>query len=437
MFRWHVVSAVFWRNVKQYFSGPLGYLFIVVFVTVCAVMAFSPQFFADNLANLDQLSRWFPVLLLFFVPAITMTVWADEKRQGTDSILFTLPASDFDILLGKYLAVAAVYTIALVFSLTQLIVLKLIGNPDWGVITTTYLGYWLAGLALLSIGMFASSLTKSATVAFVLGAIFCSVPVLIGEYFRGLPIALPFDRELYLERVGFDWNLRDFTIGLVPFGNVVYFLSLIVFMLYLNLIVISRRHWNRGEQLSLGGQFLVRSISLGIALIAFCFLCNTAISSIWSRADLTSERLYTLHPATISTLEKIKAADRAVTIQAFVSPKVPRKYVTTKKQFLGLLRQISEYGGDNVTVRLVDVQPKSQAALEAEQSGIEPQLDRSDVAGRTVEQEVYLGAMISTSLGDVAVPFVGNDTSIEYELTRAIATTIDKDQQIDTRHFGH
>ena len=93
MFRWHVVSAVFWRNVKQYFSGPLGYLFIVVFVTVCAVLAFSPQFFADNLANLDQLSRWFPQLLLFIIPAITMSVWAEEKRQGTDSILFTLHLS--------------------------------------------------------------------------------------------------------------------------------------------------------------------------------------------------------------------------------------------------------------------------------------------------------------------------------------------------------
>jgi ABC-2 type transport system permease protein len=134
MLRWHVVSAVFERNVKQYFSGPLGYLFIVVFVTVCAVMAFSAQFFADNLANLDQLSRWFPMLLLFFIPAVTMSVWADEKRQGTDSILFTLPASDLDILLGKYLAVAAVYTIALLFSMTQLIVLAILGSPDWGVV---------------------------------------------------------------------------------------------------------------------------------------------------------------------------------------------------------------------------------------------------------------------------------------------------------------
>ncbi len=432
MFRWHVVSAVFWRNVKQYFSGPLGYLFIVVFVTVCAVMAFSPRFFADNLANLDQLSRWFPVLLLFFIPAITMTVWADEKRQGTDSILFTLPASDFDILLGKYLAVAAVYTIALLFSLTQLIVLMVIGNPDWGVIFSTYLGYWLAGLALLSIGMFASSLTSSATVAFVLGAILCAVPVLIGQYFRGF---------VGLERLGFDWNLHDFTIGLIPLANVAYFLAVTVLMLYLNLIVISRRHWHRGQQLSLGGQYLLRALSLAVTLIAFGYLCNTAISSLWTRADLTEERLYTLNQATIQTLDQIKENDRTVTVQAFVSRDVPRKFVNAKKQFVGLLRQFSEYGGGNVSVRFVEVTPNSQAALEAEQSGIEPQDDRSELAGRMVEQQVYLGATVSTSLGDVTIPAINPDSSIEYELSRSIAT-VDRKQRItlgildsDT-HFG-
>ena len=82
MFRWHVISAVFWRNLKQYFTGVLGYLFIVAFVTVCALLAFCPQFFADNLANLDQLSKYYPELLLAFIPAITMPLWADEKTTG-------------------------------------------------------------------------------------------------------------------------------------------------------------------------------------------------------------------------------------------------------------------------------------------------------------------------------------------------------------------
>ncbi len=147
MIRWHVISAVFWRNVRQYFTSVIGYLFIVVFVSICALIAFNRQFFADNLATLDQLSQYYPLLLLFLIPAITMGVWADERRQGTDAILFTLPASDLEILLGKYLSVVAVYTVALLFSLTQLIALANIGEPDWGVVAATYLGYWLAGCA--------------------------------------------------------------------------------------------------------------------------------------------------------------------------------------------------------------------------------------------------------------------------------------------------
>ena len=238
MMRWHVISAVMSRNLKQYFSGVLGYLFIVVFVTICAIVAFSEQFFADNLATLDQLSRAFPYLLLFFIPAVTMAVWADEKRQGTDAILFTLPASDAEILLGKYFAVSAVYTIALVFSSTLLFALGAIGTPDWGVIATTYFGYWLAGLALAAIGMFASSLTGSATVAFVMGGVLCAIPVVIGAYFRG---------NVWLERFGIDWNLQDFTLGLLPLANILYFVSIILFMLYLNLVVISKRHWSRGQ----------------------------------------------------------------------------------------------------------------------------------------------------------------------------------------------
>lgn len=433
MFRWHVVSAVFWRNVKQYFSGVLGYLFIVVFVTVSAMMAFNQQFFADNLANLDQLSRWYPILLLFFIPAVTMGVWADEKKQGTDAILFTLPATDFEILLGKYLSVAAVYTIALLFSTTQLIALSLIGNPDWGVIAATYLGYWLSGLSLLAVGMFASSLTSSPTVAFVLGAIFCAIPVLIGYYFRGF---------VEFEKLGIDWNLRDFTIGLIPLANIIYFVTLTGFMLYLNLIVVSRRHWSRGQHVTLAGHFLVRIISLAVGLIGLNYLIGVGGSYLMTRLDLTSEKLYSLDQTTLDTLKSARDNQRAVSIQAFVSKDVPRKYVNAEKQFTGLLRQYELYGGNYVDVRFVDVAPNSSEAQEAQRLGVEPKDDRSEVGGRTVEQQVFMGALVSSSLGDVALPFVDGESSIEYELSRSIATTTDKKRQITVgildsdAHFG-
>lgn len=466
MFRWHVISGILLRNLKQYFTGALGYVFIIAFVTISALMTFNSQFFADNLANLDQLTRWFPLLLLFFAPAVAMSVWADERRSGTDAILFTLPATDLEILLGKYLAIAAVYTISLLFSFTQLIALNALGSPDWGVIASTYLGYWLAGLALLSIGMFASSLTESTTVAFVLGALFCAVPVLVGSYFQGT-----IDLGSWLGRtstatgeagsevvsaaqaargyafrpevLSIQWNLHDFTTGLIPLSNVLYFVSLIVFMLYLNLVVISRRHWSRGQQVSLAGQYAIRIASLAVALLALNYTVSGVSSSALTRLDLTGEKLFSLDKTTLAVLDYAKENKKLVTVQAFVSEEVPRRFVNTRKQLLGLLKQLDYHGGNYVDVQITDVRPNSEEALAAQRLGIEPQSDRSEVGGRIVEQQVYLGTHLFSDLGDATLPAIKEDTAIEYELTRAIAGATDKKRQLtlgildtDTRFGG-
>ena len=443
MIRWHVISAVGSRNLKQYFSSVLGYVIIVAFVAVSAILTFSQQFFADNLANLDQLTIWFPMLLLFLAPAISMSVWADERRSGTDAILFTLPASDLEILLGKYFAVAAVFTISLLFSMTQLIALNALGEPDWGVIFATYFGYWLAGLALLSIGMFASSLTESSTVAFVLGALFCSIPVLLGSYFQGMTWAPEWlmsgmvrlwgqeaATAIRPESLGVSWNLYDFSTGLIPASNVFYFVSLVVFMLYLNLVVISRRHWSRGQQVGMGGQFAVRIVSLFVALISLNSVVAGVSSSSYSRVDLTQERLFSLDQTTLTTLNNAKENKKLVTIQAFVSADVPRKFVNTRKQLLGLLRQFDFYGGNYVEVRVVNVTPNSEEQINAERLGITGQNDRSEVGGRMVEQQIFMGTHISSDLGDSTLPAITEDTSLEYELTRAIASTTDKNRQL-------
>ena len=165
MVRRYVVLAVAKRNFRSYFSGILGYLFIVVFCVASAAMAFSSTFFAANQANLDQLTHGFPWLLLFVIPAITMTVWSDERKLGTDELLFTMPATEVEVLSGKYLAVLAVYTAALAFSLVNVGVLEWLGSPDYGSVVSTYAGYWLAGAAMLTAGMLASALTNSATVS--------------------------------------------------------------------------------------------------------------------------------------------------------------------------------------------------------------------------------------------------------------------------------
>ena len=434
MVRPHVISAVFFRNLGSYFSGLLGYVVIVAFVVIAAALAFNAEFFASNSATLDQLTQNFPALLVFLIPAITMTSWADERKLGTDELLFTMPATDFEILVGKYKAVFSVYTIALLFSCTNLVMLDIIGNPDAGVQFTTYVGYWLAGAALVSAGMLASALTSNAAVAFVLGAVFCSVPVFISTvtdviisgltaFLTSLGVAketiisyLPAAGSMETLTVGH--HLSDFALGILPLEGTVYFISLTAFFLYLNYIVISRRHWNTGEAgNSMGGQYMLRGISLAVILISVTTL---SIGSV-KRFDFTEKHLYTLSPTTLKTLKEIDEK-RPVRIQAYVSPSVPEEYAAVHRNLVGLLREMENRGGGNVNVRMISVEPYSEAAEEARHFGIEARKVQTERDGQITVSDVYLGARISSGNDEVIVPFFDVGMSVEYELTRSLRT---------------
>lgn len=433
MLQGSVISAVYWRNVKSYFSGIIGYLFIVVFVVTGAILAFSSLFFANNLANLDQLTNWFPLLLLFIVPAITMGTWAEEKKQGTDELLFTLPASDFEVLFGKYLSVLTVYTVALLFSSMHVAVLCYIGNPDLELMFATYLGYWLAGAALLAAGMFASSLTGNTPVAFVLGAIICSIPVFGPSILSGLGGAFAYITQLFSEKsdvsyllsadsffqnYSVGYQLEDFTRGIVPLSGFLYFISIAVVFLYLNLVIIGRRHWAGGKNgSSMNWQFLVRSFALVVAM----FSVNLLFAETTIRADLTAENVYSFSNVSKNVVKGVKP-DQPITIQAFVSPEVPQQYEGQRKHLVGLLRQYDVIGKNNIDVRIVNVKPYSNEATEALQFGITPRPTVTDIDGRSIQTEVYLGAVITSSVDEVIIPFFEAGKSVEYELTSAIRT---------------
>jgi ABC-2 type transport system permease protein len=423
MFRPHVILAVFRRNVLSFFSSILGYLFIIAFVAAGAFAAFNEEFFAQNEAGLDQLTQWFPQLLIFIVPAITMSMWADEKKLGTDELLFTLPGADWEILLGKYLAGLFTYTVIVAFSLSHALVLAWIGTPDWGVIASTFFGYWVAGAAMIAIGMFASVLTNSATVAFVLGAIFCAVPVFIDQ----LPGLDTLKQAInFREPLSIGGNLADFALGMIPVNGVVYFALLTGFFLYLNAVAIARRHWGGSPWgVSYGWQYAVRVIALAVVVGSLSFIGSKAIAR---RLDMTDEGLFTLTQSTVDMLERIDPKN-PIKIDAYITPRVPEQFLQVQKNLYGVLRQLERKAGNRLQVRIVDTEPATKEAEEARNWGIEPVIRDVEERGRQIRATIFMGLVVRSGYDQVVIPFFDKGTPVEYELTRSIGTAL-KDKRL-------
>ena len=414
-----IISAIVRRELASYFSSPTGYVFITIFIFLSAFAAFwLPGFFGRNLATLDQLNNWFPALLLLLVPAITMSGWAEERKQGTEELLLTLPAQDWQLVVGKYLACLLIYTVALLFSLSNLVVLAALGSPDVGLVLSTYLGYWLCGVGLIAIGLAGSALTTNLTVAFIVSAVMCGVVVGVGametiapgSWIAGVAkaISLP-------ERFG------DFGRGVVSIDNVGYFLLLAGFGLWLNTLLVSRRHW-AGSKDAPSRSFLalVRGGALVIAAVSLVtILARTSV-----RADATAERLWSLSSETRRLIREV-SPERPVIVTAYVSQRVPSSLIQTRETLLGLLREMSSAeGGGRILVRVVDAEPFTDEAREAKRSfNIEPRMvPPSPEDGETEAREVFMGVAFTCGAEQVVVPFISPGLPVEYELARSIRT---------------
>jgi ABC-2 type transport system permease protein len=417
----NVLLAVFKRNLISYFSSPLGYVFICVFVLLSSVAAFcSPEFFNANLANLDQLNYWLPAIMLVFIPAITMSIWADERRLGTDELLLTIPATDQDIVVGKYLAALAIFAISLVFSfVSNLIVLRALGNPDFGLFLSTYIGYFMVGMAMLAVGMVASFLTFNLTVGFILGAML-NIPLVVIQY---ADVVIPrSDVALKLKTWSIGENFSDFGRGVLSLSSLIFFLMIVVVMIYLSMVLIGRRHWQGGRDgHPMLGHFLIRSLALaGIAAGSMYFIRNHD----FLRIDLTSSRINSLSPDTKKILRELKP-QRTVHIEAFLSPSVPEAYVETRQDLISMLHEIDQQGGDEIVVQIYDAVPFSDTARRAEEEfGITRKTVRSKSRGNWIESEILLGAVFRSGLDKVVVPFFELGIPVEYELVRSISTVI-------------
>lgn len=229
------------RELISYFATPVAYVFITIFLLLSGLFTFYlGNFFEIGQASLGSFFEWHPWLYLFLVPAITMRLWSEEKKSGTIELLTTLPVSTLNIVLGKFMAAWLFTLLALTLTFPMWITVNYLGNPDNGVIMASYIGSLLMSGGYLSIGIFISSLTKNQVIAFIVSVTVCFLFTV-----SGLPIVLDFFSNWAGEAItdviasfSFLANYSDISRGIIDFRTLVYFLSLIVLFLYLNVITL-------------------------------------------------------------------------------------------------------------------------------------------------------------------------------------------------------
>ncbi len=175
------VAAIFKRELAGYFATPVAYVFIAIFLFLTGLFTFSlGMFYEARQADLNAFFTWHPWLYLFLIPAVSMRLWAEERRSGTVELLLTLPISLPEAVLGKFLAAWVFVGIALACTFPVLLTVLYLGSPDIGVILASYAGSFLMAGAYLAIGCCISAATKSQVISFIISVVICFLLLLAG-----------------------------------------------------------------------------------------------------------------------------------------------------------------------------------------------------------------------------------------------------------------
>lgn len=221
--------AVFKRELKSYFTTPLAYVFLFIFLVLSGFLTFQKGFYEARQADMTRFFMNMPLLFVGMASATSMRLWAEERKVGSVELLFTLPITIREAVLGKLCAAWVFLSIALALTFPMVITVCYLGSPDVGVIVTGYIGTWLMVGAFLAIGCFFSALTKNQVISVVLSSVACGILVLLGmpttlNYLAGfLPMGLVNAVEMMSMRMHFESIQR----GILTFGDLSYFAILI------------------------------------------------------------------------------------------------------------------------------------------------------------------------------------------------------------------
>ena len=223
-------KAVFKRELKSYFTTPIAYVFLVVFLFFSGYLTFKNGFFEIRQADMTAFFVNMPLLFAFLVPATAMRLWAEERKTGSIELLFTLPITVMQAVLGKFFAAWVFLVIALALTFPMVITVFYLGQPDLGLIITGYMGSILMAGGFLAVGCFFSALSKNQVISFVLSVVACAVLVFAGvpTTMNYLSTFLPAGLVTAVGNMSFETHFESIQKGVLEFRDVSYFLFLIV-----------------------------------------------------------------------------------------------------------------------------------------------------------------------------------------------------------------
>ena len=236
-------SSVCKRELKGYFATPVAYVFLVIFLAAAGYLPFKDRFFDFRQADMRLFFKWLPVLYIFMVPSVAMRLWAEERRSGSIELLFTLPITVVQAVIGKFIAAWVFLAIALCLTFPMPITVGYLGDPDSGQIISGYLGAFLMAGAYLAVGCFFSALTKNQVISFILSVVACAI-----LYFIGLPSSIDMMNSFMpgflvtvIEKLSFQNHFESMQRGVIQLGDIGFFLVMIAGWIWSCCLILEER----------------------------------------------------------------------------------------------------------------------------------------------------------------------------------------------------
>lgn len=423
------LMRVYRRELGAYFASPIAYLFIGVFLAVTLFAFFwGEAFFARNIADVQPLFKWMPLLLIALVAALTMRSWSEERRADTLELLLTSPVSSLTLTGGKFLAALSLVAVSLVLTLTLPLTVEFLGPLDWGPVIGGYIASMFLAAVYVAIGLFVSSRTDNQIVSLIITAIVGGLFYLIGSDW--IVALAPYWLGDILQLIGTSSRFDAIQRGVLDLRDLYYFVSLVAVFLALSVYSLEKIRWGSDT----GGAGRHNAWRAAVALVVVNFLvANVWLHPITSvRIDMTANNRYSLSDATRAYMASLS---EPLVIKGYFSRDTHPLLEPLVPQMRNLLREYDVVGGDNVRVSFVDPTANPEAARTARSEyGIEPISLRTASRYKTSVVNAYFNVVVKYGNQHTVLGYrdlieikrnAGRGFSValsnpEYEITRSI-----------------